>query len=63
MSALRTVFAAIFEAMAPDGTMARLRARGLLDTVTTLVVMLLAVVLAVGYQVFGRWARRQVRDG
>ena len=63
MNAVRTLFVAIFEAMSPDGSMARMRARTSLDTVTTFVVTLLAVVLAVGYQVFGRWARRQTRDG
>lgn len=58
MTALRTIFSAVFEAMAPDGTMTRMRARTSLDLIVTVVVTLLAMVLAIGYQVVGRWARR-----
>ncbi|MEX1345365.1 MAG: hypothetical protein AB1Z63_11890 [Candidatus Limnocylindrales bacterium] len=58
MSALRTLLSAFTDAMVPDGTVLRMRFRSTLDTLVTLVVTLLAVVLAVGYQVVGRWARR-----
>jgi len=58
MRALRTVFSAVADSMTPDGTMARMRFRTTLDMLVTLVVTVLAVVLAVGYQVVGRWARR-----
>ena len=44
--------------MTPDTTMARMRFRTTLDVLVTLGVTVLAVGLAVGYQVIGRWARR-----
>jgi hypothetical protein len=59
MNALRTILSALGESMAPDGTMAKMRVRTTLDMLLTLAVTLLAVALTVGYQVFGRWARRQ----
>lgn len=58
MSALRTILSALAEGMTPDGTMVRMRFRTTLDMLVTLVVAALAVVLAIGYQVVGRWARR-----
>ena len=58
MSALRTIFSAVAEPMMPDTTMARMRFRTTLDVLLTLGVTALAVGLAVGYQVIGRWARR-----
>ena len=58
MSALRTVFSALADSMTPDGTMTRMRLRTSIDMLVTLVVTVLAVVLAVGYQLIGRWARR-----
>ena len=51
MRALRTILGGIFEAMTPDGTMTRNRLRLSLDHLLTFVVTLLAVVLAVSYQV------------
>jgi hypothetical protein len=59
MNALRTILSALGESMAPDGTMAKMRVRTTLDMLLTLAVTVLAVALTVGYQVFGRWARRQ----
>ena len=61
MRAVITLVSAITDAMAPDGTMARMRARSTLDTLLPFGITVLAVVMAVGYQVFGRWARRQQR--
>jgi hypothetical protein len=58
MSAPRTILSAVTEAMTPDGTMAKMRFRTTLDMLVTLVVAALAVVLVIGYQVLGRWARR-----
>ena len=58
MTALRTLLMAISDAMAPDGRFLRMRFRTRLDMLVTAFVTLLAVVLAVGYQVIGRWARR-----
>jgi hypothetical protein len=58
MSALRSFFSAVAESMTPNTTMARMRLRTTLDVLLTLGVTLLAVGLAVGYQVIGRWARR-----
>lgn len=58
MTALRTVLSAVFEAMAPDGTMTRMRARMSLDLIVTIAATLLAMVLAIGYQLVGRWAKR-----
>ena len=59
MRAITTILSAIVESMAPDGTVARIRFRTFLDMLLTLIVTALAVVLAVGYPVLGRWARRQ----
>ncbi len=58
MSALRTIISAVADSMAPDGTLVRMRFRTTLDTLVTLAVAVLAVGLAVGYQLVGRWARR-----
>jgi hypothetical protein len=58
MSALRTILSAFAESMTPSGTMVRMRFRTTLDMLVTLVVAALAVVLVIGYQVVGRWARR-----
>ena len=58
MSAIRTILSAFAEAMTPDASLVRMRVRTTLDMSITLVVTVLAVVLTVGYQVFGRWARR-----
>ena len=62
MSGLRTFITAIADAMTPDGTVVGMRMRATLDMLVTLVVTVLAVVLTVGFQVFGRWARRQQRE-
>lgn len=56
MSAVRTIISAVMDSMTSDGV--RMRSRTTLDTVVTLAVAVLAVVLAVGYQLVGRWARR-----
>jgi len=61
MSAIGTIISAIANSMTPDGTLARIRFRTTLDMLVTLVVTVLAVALTVGYQVFGRWARRSGR--
>jgi hypothetical protein len=58
MRALRKAFTALAESMTPDGTMTKMRARSSMDTFVTLAVTALAIVLGVGYQVVGRWARR-----
>ena len=58
MNAIGSLISAVFESFTPDGTMARMRFRATLDMVLTLGITLLAVALTVGYQVFGRWARR-----
>lgn len=61
MSALRAVLSAVVESMTPDATLTRMRFRTTLDMLVTLVVAVLAVVLTIGYQVVGRWARRADR--
>ena len=58
MSALRTIISAVAESMTPDGTLARIRLRTTLDVLVTLALAVLAIGLAVGYQLVGRWARR-----
>jgi hypothetical protein len=58
MHALRTVLSAVIESMTPGGPVTRMRWRTTLDMLVTLVVTVLAVVLTIGYQVVGRWARR-----
>ncbi len=58
MSALRTILSAVADGMLPSGMVARMRFRTSLDMLVTLVVTMLAVGLAVGYQLVGRWARR-----
>lgn len=58
MSALRTILSAVIESMTPGGPLMRMRFRTTLDMLVTLSVAVLAVVLTVGYQVVGRWARR-----
>ncbi len=58
MSVLRSILSAYTEAMTPDGTMVRMRLRSTLDLLLTTGVTILAIGLAVGYQVVGRWARR-----
>jgi len=57
MTALRTIVSAVIEGMTPDGTMTRMRFRTSLDMLLTLGFTVLAMVLVVGYQVIGRWAR------
>jgi hypothetical protein len=42
----------------PLGSLWRLRARVTLDLLTTLAVTIVAIALAAGYQIVGRWARR-----
>ena len=44
--------------MRPLGGLWRLRARVTLDLLITLAVTILALGLAVGYQLVGRWSRR-----
>jgi hypothetical protein len=63
MNALGSVIAAVADSFMPDGTTARLRFRATLDMLLTLLITLLAVALTVGYQLFGRWARRTQGDG
>ena len=58
MTVLRTILSAFTETMAPDGQMMHMRLRTTLDLLVTTAITILAVVLAVGYQVVGRWARR-----
>lgn len=58
MTALRTILSGFTEAMAPDGTMMRMRFRTTLDLLVTVAIAILAVALAVGYQVAGPLARR-----
>ena len=58
MNALRTVLSAVADSMTPDGTLARIRFRTTLDMLVTFAVMLLAIALAIGYQVIGPLARR-----
>jgi len=58
MTALRTLFSAISEVMVPDEMVMRMRFRTTLDMLVTSGIAVLAVMLAVGYQVIGRWARR-----
>jgi len=57
MSALRTILSGLAGAMAPDGTMTRIRLRTTLDMLLTLGVTVFAVVITIGYQVLGRRAR------
>lgn len=61
MHALGSLIAAVADSFMPDGTTARLRFRASLDMVLTFLITLLAIGLTVGYQVFGRWARRTRR--
>lgn len=58
MTALRTLFSAVADAMTPDGMILRMRFRTTLDLLVTAVVTVLAIGLAIGFQVVGRWARR-----
>lgn len=58
MSVLRTILSGYTDAMAPDGTMVRLRLRSVLELLLTIGIAVLAIVLAVGYPIVGRWARR-----
>ncbi len=58
MSAIRTILALVSDALAADGTMMRIRFRATYDQVVTLGIAVLAVGLAVGYQVLGRLGRR-----
>ena len=58
MSALRSLISAFADAMTPDGMILRMRFRTSIDLLVTTAITVLAVVLAVGYQVIGRWARR-----
>jgi hypothetical protein len=66
MSALRTIFSGIAEGMAPDGTLVRVRLRLSLEHLVTLVVTVMAVGLAVAYQVLRHlpesWARWLLGD-
>ena len=59
MRALQTILAAVADAMTPDATLVRMRFRATLDMLLTLAVTVLAVALAIGYQVLGRIGRRQ----
>ena len=63
MSALRSFFSAVAETMLPDTTITRMRFRTTLDVLVTLVATVLAVGLAVGYQVIRHWARRSGSPG
>lgn len=58
MTALRSLFSAITDGMTPDGMIIRMRFRTTLDMLLTTAITILAVVLAVGYPVIGRVARR-----
>ncbi len=58
MNALRAVFSAVADSMTPDGTMARIRFRTTLDMLVTFAVTLLAIALAIGYQIIGPLVRR-----
>ncbi len=62
MRAIGTIISAIADSMTPDGTLVRMRFRTSLDMLVTLAVTILALALTVGYQVFGRWARRSGRS-
>lgn len=62
MSAFRGVLMGIADSLTPDGTMTRNRARVTLDMVLTIVIALMAVALAIGYQVLGRWGPRFFGD-
>lgn len=48
--------------MTPDGTMVKNRARIRVDMLLTLAITILAIVLAVGYQVLGRLGPRFFGD-
>jgi hypothetical protein len=61
MYLIGTLVAAVVELLTPDGTMARHRFRAWLDMLVANFVTLLAIALAVGYQVFRLWARRTQR--
>ena len=62
MSTIFAIVGAVVETLAPDGTMAKVRARTIMDILITLLAALLAVVLIVGYQVLGRWGHRFLSD-
>jgi hypothetical protein len=66
MRALRTILGGIAEGMTPDGTMVRNRARLTLESLITSAVTILAVGLAVGYQVLRHlpesWRQRLLGD-
>ena len=57
MSLLRTILGGVAEGMAPDPTMASLRFRHGIEMVLTILAAILAVILAIGYQVFLRVPR------
>lgn len=61
MRAIGTFLSAIAEWFAADGRLVRMRFRTTLDTLVTLAITALAIVLTLGYQILGRWARRSDR--
>jgi hypothetical protein len=58
MSPIKRVIGGVAGAAAPDDTMVRVRFRTSLDALLTLAIAMLAIVLAVGYQVLSRWGDR-----
>lgn len=58
MSPFKRVLGGVAQSTAPDGTEFRLRLRVSLDTLLTFAITLLAIALAVGYQVMVRWGDR-----
>jgi hypothetical protein len=63
MSVLRVILSAIGEIWAPDPTYVKNRVRISVDHLLTVGITLLAVALAVGYQVLGRFGPRFFGDG
>lgn len=58
MSPVKHVAGAIAESMTPDATLLRVRFRISLDMLLTLALTIIAIGLAIGYQVMGRWGAR-----
>jgi hypothetical protein len=61
MQFARVLVAAVQEVLVPSEELMRMRFRQRVDTLITALLTGMVVVLAVGYQVFGRWVRRSGR--
>ena len=63
MGILSAIAARIGGVLVPDGTVMRNQAKNTADRLVILGVTLLAIGLAIGYQVLGRWGHRIFGEG